>query len=27
VEAITWWIKTNQLDRFEKAIKIKVGPA
>ncbi len=23
-EAATWWIKTNQLDHFEKALKIKV---
>lgn len=23
MEAATWWIKTNQLDHFEKAIKIK----
>ena len=22
-EAATWWIKTNQLDHFEKALKIK----
>lgn len=23
MEAATWWIKTHQLDHFEKAIKIK----
>ena len=23
MEAATWWIKTNQFDHFEKAIKIK----
>lgn len=23
MEAATWWIKTNQLDHFEKAVKIK----
>ncbi|MCK8480187.1 DUF6500 family protein [Psychroserpens algicola] len=23
MEAATWWIKTQQLDHFEKAIKIK----
>lgn len=23
MEAATWWIKTNKLDHFEKAIKIK----
>ncbi len=23
LEAATWWIKTNQLDHFEKAVKIK----
>lgn len=24
MEAATWWIKTHQLDHFEKAIKIKM---
>ena len=23
MEAATWWIKTNRLDHFEKAVKIK----
>jgi Family of unknown function (DUF6500) len=23
LEAATWWIKTHQLDHFEKAVKIK----
>lgn len=23
MEAATWWIKTHQLDHFEKAVKIK----
>lgn len=23
MEAATWWIKTNKLDHFEKAVKIK----
>ena len=23
IEAATWWIKTNKLDHFEKAVKIK----
>jgi hypothetical protein len=23
LEAATWWIKTNKLDHFEKAVKIK----
>jgi hypothetical protein len=23
LEAVTWWIKTHQLDHFEKAVKIK----
>ena len=23
MEAATWWIETNQLDHFEKAVKIK----
>ncbi|MDG5492705.1 DUF6500 family protein [Psychroserpens sp. SPM9] len=24
MEAATWWIKTQQLDHFEKAVKIKM---